>query len=303
MNESFNESLTNKPHLIRAAMVFAMAAAIASAAALAPAIAASAPPFELPRDSRVPGGVAVLELGAGIANASYRGRPVMLIPRPGKTLAIVGIPLAAKSGRHVLKTRRADAPTDNFTGSVAFAVMDKEYDSQHLTIKDKRKVNPYAADMPRIRSDIARILNAYNSFNQQLTPRTLRLLQPVQGIYSSPFGLRRYLNEQARNPHSGLDIAAPTGTPIAATESGIVIETGDYFFNGKTVFIDHGQGMVSMYCHMHTIDVEPGQTVTRGDTIGQVGSTGRSTGAHLHWSVSLNGVRVDPLLFLEDEDR
>jgi murein DD-endopeptidase MepM/ murein hydrolase activator NlpD len=127
----------------------------------------------------------------------------------------------------------------------------------------------------------------------------MQLHQPVDGRYSSPFGLRRYFNDQPRKPHSGLDIAAPEGTPIQAAESGVVVETGDYFFNGKTVFIEHGQGLVTMYCHLRKIDVETGQTVTRGEKIGEVGKTGRVTGAHLHWSVSLNHAMVDPLLFLD----
>ena len=121
---------------------------------------------------------------------------------------------------------------------------------------------------------------------------------PVHGRYSSPFGLRRFFNEQARKPHSGLDIAATQGTPIKAAASGTVINTGDYFFNGNTVFIDHGQGLITMYCHMHRIDVKESEYVTVADVIGTVGQSGRVTGAHLHWSVLLNQTMVDPTLLL-----
>ncbi len=127
---------------------------------------------------------------------------------------------------------------------------------------------------------------------------TLDLALPVNGPFSSPFGLRRFFNEQPRRPHSGLDIAAAEGTPIQAAASGQIVNTGDYFFNGNTVFIDHGQGMITMYCHMNSIAVKEEQKVNQGEVIGAVGMTGRVTGAHLHWSVIMNKTMVDPELFL-----
>ena len=183
--------------------------------------------------------------------------------------------------------------------NITFKVVEKAYETQRLTIKNKRKVNPYKNDMTRILSDKKRINTALSTFSKNL-PSSLLLHQPVQGRYSSPFGLRRYFNEQPRKPHSGLDIAAPEGTPIQAAGSGTIVETGDYFFNGNTIFIDHGKGLITMYCHLNKIDVITGQRVTRGEKIGAVGETGRVTGPHLHWSVSLNHALVDPRLFLEN---
>lgn len=108
-----------------------------------------------------------------------------------------------------------------------------------------------------------------------------------------------FFNGEERAPHSGLDIPAPVGQKVIAPADGIVVQTGNYFFNGNTIMIDHGQRLISMYCHLSKIDVEKGQAIRQGQLIGLVGKTGRVTGAHLHWGMSLNNARVDPQLFLK----
>ena len=250
----------------------------------------------LPDNTPVPGGVAVIELpvSATAPRVSYNGKPVMVLASGNSYTAIVGLSLATKPGTHTLKIETAGKKN----AALDFEVLGKTYASQHITLKNKRMVNPEKRDMERIGREQRRIKRALATWNDA-TPDSLRFSLPVEGPVSSPFGLRRFFNEQARKPHSGLDLAAAEGTPITAPAGGRVVDTGDFFFNGNTVLIDHGQGLVTMYCHMSRVDVKPGQVVTGGDVIGAVGKTGRVTGPHLHWGVSLNDARVDPMLFLD----
>lgn len=243
----------------------------------------------LPRHEPVPGGVAVIEVPADTKDATFLGRQVMLITEADKKFAVVGLGLKTKPGSHTLIADQ----------EIMFEVKDKTYREQRLTITNKRKVNPYADDMPKIQADRKEMDTAFLNFEQKQPD--IRFDLPVEGPISSPFGLKRFLNDQPRSPHSGLDIAADEGVPIKAPASGTVTATGDYFFNGNTVLIDHGQGLVSMYCHMSRIDVAVGDKIERGEIMGAVGMTGRVTGPHLHWSVSLNNARVDPNLFMSTD--
>ena len=238
----------------------------------------------------VPGGVAVIELGTGAQapKASYDGKPVMVIKEQDTWRAIVGIPLTVKPGTQRISSGGRD---------VSFAVGSKKYPEQHITLKNKRQVNPDPADIKRIDNELAIQIKAYRTFSPN-TPSNLLLDKPVNGPLSSEFGVRRFFNGEERNPHAGLDFAVPAGTPIKTPAAGKVILIGNYFFNGNTVFVDHGQGFISMFCHMSKIDTRVGQQLARGDVVGKVGSTGRATGPHMHWNVSLNDARVDPAIFI-----
>lgn len=245
----------------------------------------------------VPGGIAVLALAERgvVPTATYQGHAVLVVPNGevGGYLAIVGIGQKTKLGQHTL--------TVNYGGTqelVNFEVGAKKYREQHIKLSSNRHVNPSQADLDRYKREAAEQTAAYKAFRDAI-PSNVVLDRPVEGgRYSSPFGLRRFFNGEERNPHAGLDIAVPQGTPVKASADGVVTITGDYFFNGKTVFVDHGQGLISMYCHLSEIDVVKGQGVRRGEVIAKVGSTGRSTGPHLHWTVSLNNQRVDPAIFI-----
>jgi murein DD-endopeptidase MepM/ murein hydrolase activator NlpD len=177
-------------------------------------------------------------------------------------------------------------------------VASKTYAEQKLTV-EPRKVDPLPEDQQRIDAESARSEKALSTYSEDLAP-TWRWTVPVPGERSSSFGLRRVFNGQSRNPHSGMDIAAAAGTPIRSPAAGRVLDTGDFFFNGNTVFVDHGHGVVTMYCHLSRIDVKPGDAITTGQTLGLVGATGRVTGPHLHWGVGVNRAMVDPALFLTE---
>ena len=230
------------------------------------------------------GSVAAVPLPIDAVAARVNGEQVLVL----QGHAIVGAGLDAKPGPRTLEI---ETLTD--TAKLTFEVVHRDYPEQRLRTSNRRMVDPDPADLERINRETATMRAAY-ALRTPMTASPAPFVKPVQGRHSSPFGLRRFWNDQPRSPHSGLDIAANTGTPIESPAPGVVAATGDYFFNGNTVLVDHGGGLVTMYCHLDTIAVAQGQAVARGDVLGQVGATGRVTGPHLHWSVSLGGVRVDP---------
>lgn len=271
------------------------------------AVFASASASALPKAYPVPGGLAIINIPMHEAEEPkvyFSGNRVTVIPTittaEKSWLALVGIPLDTQPGKQQIRIEWPGKPSEQQT----FNVKDKDYPAQHLTIKDKNKVNPSQEDLKRIWVEQKRISKAKASWLDNIPDFNMHL--PTEGPLSSQFGLRRYFNQQPRNPHSGLDIAAPSGSPIRAPADGIVIETGDFFYSGNCVFIDHGRGLISFYGHMSRVDVRSGQIVKRGELLGAVGATGRVTGAHLHWAIGLNGAWIDPTLFLSaptDEER
>jgi murein DD-endopeptidase MepM/ murein hydrolase activator NlpD len=246
--------------------------------------------------SPIPGGIAIVPLGIqGGAKplATFNKKRVVTLQRGADWLAVVGIALNTDPGEHALQVTYADK-----TMRILFSVRPHKYTEQRITIKNKRKVDPLPVDMERINKERARltIVRAMHKEGVLSAP----FVWPVKGIISSPFGLRRFFNDKPRRPHGGIDIAADEGVPIIAPADGVVVETGDYFFNGNCVFIEHGSGLLTFYAHMSRIDVAIGDEVKAGELIGAIGATGRVTGPHLHWSVGLNGAWVDPMLFVSE---
>jgi len=267
---------------------------------LAPGLALAAPAREdLPATAPVPGGVAIVCVGRGTGPApevEFERQRVLVAQVDGAWQAVVGLPLALKPGAHEVAVMR----DEKAERTIPFRVRSRAYDTQYVTLANRRQVEPERDDLRRIAREQEVLARAFSTFSD-FESDGLAFDLPSTGRISGGFGSRRFFNNEPRLPHSGLDIAAPEGTPIVAPAAARVLETGDFFFNGLTVMLDHGQGVITMYNHLSKIEVVKGVRVARGERIGEVGKTGRVTGPHLHWSVSLNNARVDPALFLSQE--
>jgi murein DD-endopeptidase MepM/ murein hydrolase activator NlpD len=239
-----------------------------------------------------PGGIAKIDLGpAGgeVPVVNYDDKPVLVANKDGRWQAIIGVNLDAAVGRASITL--ADGSQRNFE------VADHAYREQHLEVAPGF-VSLSEENLARVGREREIIDAALNNWRAaELDGVSLR--KPVPGSHSSSFGTRRFFNGESRSPHSGMDIAANAGVPILAPRAGVVTATGDYYFNGNTVIVDHGQGYLTMYCHLSEVGVEEGQTLSVGESLGLVGATGRVTGAHLHFGTYINGNAVDPALLLE----
>lgn len=262
---------------------------------LASLVLYSAQATAFPRANPVPGGIAIIPLGAASGQppiVQYEGVRVTVVPDGNQWVALVGIPLEAEAGEQTLRLSNG--------GSLSFPIQPKQYKAQRITIRDTNKVNPDEESSERIVQELAVQKQVKTRFSEG--EAQLEFIRPTPGRDTGRFGLRRIINNQPRNPHSGMDIAAASGTPVKATAAGRVLHTDDFFFSGNTVYIDHGAGVISMYAHLSEISVKPGDMLEQGEIVGKVGSTGRATGPHLHWSVYLNGEAVDPALFFSSKN-
>ncbi len=300
----------------------ALRALVALACLLAAAGAAQG--LELPRESAVPGGVKLLRLstlgdvapdgaapGASTPDASTPdastpdastagavaprveadGHRALVVRDGADWIAVVGISLSTPVGDMQVEVYDASG-----AHAVGFSVADQRYLTQSLTVAPGQ-VDLSAKNLARVNREHA-VLDRELSHWSAAPPASLKWSPPVPGVRSSSFGMRRVFNGEARSPHTGMDIAAAAGTPVFAPADGTVLDAGNYFFTGNTVLIDHGEGLISMYGHLSAIDVRPGQNIAAGARLGAVGMTGRATGPHLHWALSLNHAWVDPELFL-----
>jgi len=215
---------------------------------------------------------------------------------PGRYSGFVPIAMNHQPGSSQLKITAITTTSQTFTRLCTVTVLEQDFPVQHLTVSpSKATLSP--SDLKRHNGERKQVLNMFkNSDSGRLWKDPFTL--PVEGRISTPFGVKRFINNEPRNRHSGVDIAAPAGTPVRASAAGRVTLTGEHFFAGKSVYIDHGNELFSMYFHMNSTVVHGGQLVTCGEIIGEVGSTGRATGPHLHWGVRMHGIPVDPFSLL-----
>jgi len=252
----------------------------------------------LQKAAAVPGGVAVVKLGSApkMPAAWLNGNRVLVTGNENEWLAVVGIALEARAGD---KLALAVQGVDGSIATLKVAIGTRQYATQRLTVKPGQ-VELSPEDLARYESERTHLGGIRKTFTETV-PDSLELMQPCEGERSSTFGQRRIFNGQSRNPHNGMDIPAPDGSPVIAAGEAKVIDVGNYFFSGNTVILDHGSGLLTLYAHLSTVEVAPGDRVGTGARIGRVGATGRVTGPHLHFSVFLNSVAVDPGIFLPDK--
>ncbi|MFO7980063.1 MAG: M23 family metallopeptidase [Candidatus Aminicenantes bacterium] len=174
----------------------------------------------------------------------------------------------------------------------SISVKDKQFPVKKLWVKEEF-VTPPQSVLERIRRESELTRAIYDIYSPEWRVRG-KFILPVEGNIFPNFGERRFFNNKPRSQHSGIDIASPKGTPVKASNSGRVVLATHLYFSGKTVVIDHGLGVFSIYCHFSEIIVSSGDDVEKGEVIGKIGSTGRVTGPHLHWSIKIRGSRVDP---------
>jgi murein DD-endopeptidase MepM/ murein hydrolase activator NlpD len=250
-----------------------------------------------PMHSPWPGGIAVLRLyDAAEPLVTVGGQPVLLLRESRGWSAIIGIPLEQEAP----STLRAHvSPAHASAYDVLIDVRQNHYGEQRLNVS-RKYVEPDSAQLERILAE-RDIIDAALHIRRDVAISGISMTAPVAGRRSSSFGLRRFFNDQPRSPHKGMDIAAVEGTPVVAALGGVVAARGDYYFNGNTVIVDHGQGLISLYCHLSEILAAAGQELGAGTVLGKVGATGRVTGAHLHFATYLNGTAVDPALLLADD--
>lgn len=256
-------------------------------------------PVEKKAGPLTPGEIVLLRIGAELDTLEIRafGRSFPAFREGGNWNALVGVDLGTKPGTHTLRLEGTIPGGKKISGSDTLTVRARSFPTRRLKVEPKY-VTPPAEVLARIERESAEVENVFSTLSMTRHWRGA-FAKPVPGEVISAFGKRTVYNGQERKPHTGVDLRGKTGTPVAAPNAGRVALASDLYYSGLTVILDHGLGLCSYLAHLSEISVKVGDVVQKGDLVGKVGATGRVTGPHLHWTVTLSGARVDPMSLID----
>ena len=242
-----------------------------------------------------PGGIYITE----ISNAEYSqdllidGQKILKWNKDNKFYVLYGLSYHLKTEQYSFEIKNKDGAV---LREIRINIVQKNFRTQKINV-NKKYTKPTDKILEKIKKDRIKLVKARKIWFENNPD--MEFILPVKGITTGIFGTKRFYNGIEGNYHNGFDIAADTGTPIVAPSSGKITLTGDFFYNGKSIILDHGRGLKSIMIHLDEILVEENQYVEKGQIIGKVGTTGKSTGAHLHWSVLVNNTYIDPELLID----
>jgi len=227
----------------------------------------------------------------------WNGRSVPFWEEAGRATVrrgLVGVDLEKSEGKYELRVAGQTASGGKIGCSVMVAVRKGRYATERLQV-EKQFVEPDPEQLVRAKEERERLRKIFDTVtDERMWEGTF--LVPLDGAArGGNFGKRRILNGQAGSPHSGVDFPAAAGTPVHSAQRGRVALAEELFFSGNTVVVDHGLGIYTFYGHLSEIDVKAGDTLAAGEVLGKVGATGRVTGPHLHWGLTVERARVNPL--------
>jgi murein DD-endopeptidase MepM/ murein hydrolase activator NlpD len=224
---------------------------------------------------------------SGPVEGTFNGKKVYFSPSKESVKAVLGIDLLTEPGTYDLQIAAAGTALQR-----TVTISEKAYPTQRLTLpRDMVELSP--ENEARVEREQKKMAAIWPNENARLWLGSF--LNPLEGEIVTSFGVRRIINKIPKNPHSGVDVSGNEGDPVRSPNGGTVVLVDDQFYSGRSLVIDHGQGIYTMFFHLSKVLVRPGQEVKKGDVVARVGSTGRSTGPHLHWGVRMQGARVDPL--------
>jgi murein DD-endopeptidase MepM/ murein hydrolase activator NlpD len=236
-------------------------------------------------------------------HGEFQGKrfPMALSEQSGAYEGFLGIDLSTRPAKYKIKVVAIDEKSRVYSSTLSLKVERVHFGVQNLSLPSSM-VDLDAKTLERVNREESQLEAVFQGFRDERLWRGAFIL-PVEGELSTTFGLNRMINGQRRGPHTGIDLRAEEGAPVLACNSAVVVLFDELFFSGKSLILDHGWGLYSMYFHLSEALVKEGDRVSTGTLMGRVGATGRSTGPHLHWGIRMNGARVDPLSLIRETSR